>query len=165
MLRFVFVSMCLALLLCNIPEHKEKSTNDEKLLAIIAKYKKALSKRDKLLSQLFQTDPNGDWLSMQTTITWYSLSKDETDGDPDMAAHGKSRPFMAAISKHVVRAMNLVPGDKVAVISDDGKVAAIVTYWDAKNSRYDDSSWVDIVAPSKSVAKRWSIRKGRIIKI
>ena len=124
-----------------------------------------LQKRDNLLSELFGKTPDKDWLSMGATITWYSLSTEECDNDPDTAAHGKSRPFMAAISMYLVRALNLDPGDRIAVLSDDGEVAAIVVYWDQKNSRYDDGNWIDIVAPSRKVAKRWSIRPGRIVKL
>lgn len=131
----------------------------------LSEKQKDLEKRDELLSALFGKQPAKHWLTMGTTITWYSLSEEECDEDPDTAAHGKSRPFMAAISMHVVDALNLTPGDRIAVLSDDGEVAAVVVYWDQKNPRYDDGSWVDIVAPSKKVAARWSIRPGRIVKL
>jgi len=131
----------------------------------ITELKEDNTKYEELFTALFGKEPNKTWMSMETTITWYSLSVEECDNDPDTAAHGKSRPFMAAISMRVVDNLNLVPGDRVAVISDDGKVAAVVVYWDQKNSRYDDGSWVDIVAPSQKVAVRWGIRPGRIIKL
>lgn len=136
-----------------------------KLHELLVKTELSLAKRNSLLSDLFGKVPDEAWLSMPTTITWYSLSEEETDDDPDTAAHGKSRPFMAAISMYVVNALNLVPGDRIAVISDDGQVSAIVVYWDQKNARYDSGSWIDIVAPSQKVAVRWSIRPGRIIKL
>lgn len=147
-------------------EHTESLHAKQKQLQLDLDHSQAeVNKRDDLLGQLFGKEPSPTWLSMDTTITWYSLSVEECDDDPDTAAHGKSRPFMAAISMHVVNALNLSPGDRLAVLSDDGKVAAIVVYWDQKNSRYDDGSWVDIVAPSKKVAARWSIRPGRIVKL
>jgi hypothetical protein len=131
----------------------------------LSKAKVKVAKQAGLLTALFGKTPNDTWLSMDTTITWYSLSTEECDNDPDTAAHGKSRPFMVAISMLIVNNLGLVPGDRIAVLSDDGKVAAVVVYWDQKNSRYDDGSWVDIVAPSSKVAARWGIRPGRIVKL
>ncbi len=136
-----------------------------KYRAKVAQMQAELDKRDSLLTDLFGKAPSDSWYSMQVTITWYSLSVDECDDDPDLAAHGKSRPFMMAPSLNIIEALNLQPGDKVAVISDDKKIAGVVVYWDRKNPRYDEGNWVDIVAPSKEVAERWSIREGRIVKI
>ena len=147
------------------PMPDDSFDREGKLWEILATYKQSLSKRDELLTSLFGKTPAKDWLSMDATITWYSLSVEECDEDPDTAAHGKSRPFMAAISMHLVHALGLAPGDRLAVLSDDGKVAAVVVYWDQKNARYDSGSWIDIVAPSQKVAARWAIRPGRIVKI
>jgi hypothetical protein len=157
-LVFFICGFCLG-----IPEFPYQEPGNE--WVVIDKYKQALGKRDRLLTDLFGKKPSNSFYSMKAKITWYSLSKDETDDTPDQAAHGKSRPLMAAISMHVVDALNLTPGDRIAVISDDGHIGTIVTYWDQKNPRYDDGSWIDIVAPSKKVALRWSIRPGRIVKI
>ncbi len=106
--------------------------------------------------------PVQDIMSMDVTITFYSLRPQETDDTPDQAAYGKSMPFMAAITPKVTRALGLSPGDRVFVISDDKKISTIVTYWDRMNRRYDDENRIDIVAPSLKVAKRWGIRKGRV---
>jgi len=147
------------------PKPDDTFDREGKLWEIIATYKQSLNKRDKLLTNLFGKTPSNSWMSMDATITWYSLSTEECDEDPDTAAHGKSRPFMAAISMRLVHALSLAPGDRIAVLSDDGKVAAIVIYWDQKNARYDDGNWIDIVAPSQKVAARWAIRPGRIVKL
>lgn len=166
-LLLIFLLACYsAILTCSLlnPRPADK-TVETKLEALNSKYLQALNKRDALLTTLFGKKPNAIWQSTQVTITWYSLSKDECDNNPDEAAHGKSRPFMAAISPKVVKALGLVPGDKVAVVSDDGEIAVIVVYWDGMNSRYDNQSRVDIVAPSKEVAKRWAMRSGKVIKV
>ena len=144
---------------------QDQLDKQQELSETIADLRADVDKRDILLSQLFGKKPAEDWLSMDATITWYSLSVEECDNDPDTAAHGKSRPFMAAISMRIVHALNLTPGDRIAVLSDDGKVAAVVVYWDQKNARYDDGNWIDIVAPSQKVAERWAIRPGRIVKL
>lgn len=162
----IAIAIALAITVAQFREPPHIENNREaQLHGIINKYKKALNKRDTLLTELFGRAPTGEWLTTEVTITWYSLSVDETDATPDDAAHGKSRPFMAAISTKVVDTLFLVPGDRVAVISSDGEVAAIVTYWDEKNIRYAKGNWVDIVAPSKAVAERWSIRPGRLVKL
>lgn len=124
-----------------------------------------LAKRDELLIQLFKTSPSNDWQSLDVTITWYSLSVDETDGDPNTAAHGPSRPFMAAVPKRIVKELDLKPGDKLAVLSDDNEIAAVVIYWDKLNKRYNNQYRIDLVAPNKHVAKQMGIRPGKVIKL
>lgn len=124
-----------------------------------------LAKRDELLIQLFKTSPSNDWQSLDVTITWYSLAKNETDGDPNTAAHGPSRPFMAAVPKRIVKELGLKPGDKLAVLSDDNEIAAVVIYWDKLNKRYNNQYRIDLVAPNKHVAKQMGIRPGKIIKL
>lgn len=124
-----------------------------------------LAKRDELLIQLFKTSPSNDWQSLDVTITWYSLSVDETDGDPNTAAHGPSRPFMAAVPKRIVKELDLKPGDKLAVLSDDNEIAEVVIYWDKLNKRYNNQYRIDLVAPNKHVAKQMGIRPGKIIKL
>ena len=124
-----------------------------------------LAKRDELLIQLFKTSPSNDWQSLDVTITWYSLSVDETDGDPNTAAHGPSRPFMAAVPKRIVKELDLKPGDKLAVLSDDNEIAEVVIYWDKLNKRYNNQYRIDLVAPNKRVAKQMGIRPGKVIKL
>ena len=124
-----------------------------------------LVKRDELLTQLFKTPPSNDWQSLDVTITWYSLSVDETNSDPNTAAHGPSRPFMAAVPKRVAKELGIKPGDKFAVMSADGEIAAVVIYWDEMNRRYKDSYRIDIIAPNKHVAKQMGIRPGKVVRL
>ena len=127
-------------------------------------YQQRLEKREKLLRALFGKEL-GEQKSVEVTMTWYSLRPEETNSDPLTAAHGPSQPMMAAVTPIVVKTLGLKPGDRIAVISEDGTVGAIVVYWDKMNRRYDNEYRIDIVAPRWEVAKLWGVKKGMVVKL
>ncbi len=127
-----------------------------------------LARANRLIALLFGRDPEEFNLSGVVTyevkLSFYSLSKDETDEDPLMAAFGPSKVFMAALSRDAEALMDLKPGDLFAVVSEDGEVRAVCRFWDRLNQRIDGLQ-VDIVSPHKQVAKRYGVKDGQLLTI
>ncbi len=123
---------------------------------------------NELLAELFDEDPATFDLQAaihyQTKITAYSLSPDECDSNPLQAAFGRSRPFMAALSRKLEATTGLRPGDRFAVLSDDGEIRAICIFWDRMSSRWPGCR-LDIVAPAKEVAVWNGVKNGRLVKL
>jgi hypothetical protein len=128
-----------------------------------------LTRATDLLTSLFNVEKGSKLIatmSFPVIISAYSLSKDECDEDPLMAAHGKSRPFMAAFSRALEDLTQPKVGDRFAVISEDGRTRAVVVYWDRMaGSERIPLPQIDIVAPAKEVAKWHGVKVGRVVKL
>lgn len=135
---------------------------ENEILALQLRYNKA----NRFIAQLFGYQPGifqfAQSFHYRVKITAYSLSPNETDDTPLMAAFGPSRPFMAALSYPLIAATGLKRGERFAIVSTDGEIRAVCVFWDHMSKQWNDMR-VDIVAPDRAIALWHGIKDGTLI--